>query len=581
MNGKFHKFVSFYWPYLGLFCADLLCAGAVSGIALLLPLGARYITKNVLEGDLTLAAGKILQAGLIMLLLILLQAGCAYFTDYKGHAMGAMMERDMRAELFEHCQRLSFSYYDDHSVGDLMARITGDSLSLTEFFHHCPEDIVVNLIKFVGASLILFTIHWKLTLLILAFLPVMTVYTLIFNRKMGRAMRRSRERMSDVNARTEDSLSGIRVVQSFGNEALETEKFAEENQRFCKSRKEIYRSEAVCYGGADAFANLIPVAVVVFGGLSILQGSLDLADLVVFLLYVSYFTDPIKQLIHMTQQFQEGMASFHRFLQILDTEPEIKDQPGARELGRCRGEIEFSHVDFRYQGGGTVLQDLNLRSRAGEYVALVGASGVGKTTLCSLLPRFYDVTAGEIRLDGISVKQFTLHSLRQNIGVVQQSVYLFSGTVAENIGYGRPNASREEIVEAAKRANAHDFITALPQGYDTDIGSHGVKLSGGQQQRLSIARVFLKDPPVLIFDEATSALDNESERVVQRSLEQLAENRTSLVIAHRLSTVRGAKRILVLDGTGICEEGAHEDLMAQNGIYARLYRANLAETKTE
>ena len=569
------KLLSFYKPYRGMFCADLLCALIVAGIALVLPLGARYITKNVLEGDLTHALEKILWAGLLLLGLVIVQALCSYFLDYQGHTIGAKMERDMRAQMFRHCERLSFSYYDEHSVGDLMSRITNDSLSLAEFFHHFPEDLVVNSVKFVGASAILLLLNWRIALVILAFLPFMTVYTLHFNKKMGAAMQLGRERMSDVNAQTEDSLSGVRVVQSFTNEAVEEEKFSRQNERFLESRRMGYQGEALCYGGMEAFASLIPIAVVVFGGISIVQGTMALADLVVFLMYVSYFTSPIQSLVNTSRLLQEGRTSFRRYWELMETEPGVQDAPGARDLPRIQGTIEFRGVDFRYGDGDAVFRHLDLTVQAGEYVALVGASGVGKTTLCSLIPRFYDAGTGQVLLDGIPVQDATLRSLRRNIGVVQQDVYLFTGTVADNIGYGRPGASREEIVEAAKKAGAHEFIEKLAHGYDTDIGPHGVKLSGGQQQRLSIARVFLKDPPVLIFDEATSALDARSEKVVQRSLEQLAEHRTTLVIAHRLSTVRSAKRILVLDEDGICEQGSHEKLMEQGGVYAGLYQASL------
>lgn len=569
------RFLSFYKPYLGLFTADIGCALAAAGIALLLPLGARVITKDILETGLPDALQRILLTGLILLGLIAVQAACSYFMDYRGHSMGAMMERDMRGELFSHCQKLSFRYYDDNNIGHLMSRITSDSISLSEFFHHFPEDLAVNAVKFIGASCILLSINVPLTLAILAFLPLMALYTQFFAKKMGKALRLGRERMSDINAQTEDSLSGIRVVQSFGNEELENGKFGAENEKFMKARQKGYQSEAVCFGGADAFTQLVPAAVVVFGGIAILNGTLGLADLVVFLLYVNFFVAPVQQLIHMTQQFQEGMSSFRRFCEILETEPDIADAPNAVELPRVQGAVEFSHVDFSYANGECVLKDLNLKVAPGDYVALVGASGVGKTTLCSLIPRFYETAAGEISIDGVPIQTATLRSLRKNIGVVQQDVYLFSGTVADNIRYGRPDASLDEVVAAAKRANAHDFIVSLPQGYDTDVGPRGVKLSGGQQQRLSIARVFLKDPPILIFDEATSSLDNQSEKVVQRSLEELAEHRTAFVIAHRLSTIRGAKRILVLDGAGVCEEGTHEELLRLNGVYAGLYQASL------
>lgn len=572
MKTNLKKLLSFYKPYKGLFAADLACSLLAAAIGLILPLGAGYITDNVLTGSP--AAEKIFQAGGILLVLVLIQALCSYFMDYQGHAIGARMERDMRSMLFRHCEQLSFSYYDDHPVGDLMSRLTNDSLSLAEFFHHVPEDLLVNSVKFLGALLILWNIHWQMTLVILAFLPFMLAYTLFFNKKMAAALAQGREDMGEINAQAEDSLSAIRMVQSFGNEELEARKFDRRNEKFLKSRKAGYRGEALCYGGMDAFSSLIPIAVVVFGGLSILKGTLALSELVVFLLYVSYFTQPIQSLVNTSRLIQEGRTGFRRFLEILETQPEIQDLPGAVELPRVRGEIRFSHVDFRYGEGDAVFRDLNLTIGAGEYVALVGASGVGKTTLCSLIPRFYDVESGEITVDGIPVKKATLRSLRANVGVVQQEVDLFTGSVAENIGFGRPGASLEEIQNAARQAGAEEFILRLPQGYDTDIGPRGLKLSGGQRQRLSIARAFLKDPPILILDEATSALDSQSEQVVQRSLEHLARHRTTLVIAHRLSTIQGAGRILVLDENGICEEGTHQSLMAKGGVYAKLYQAS-------
>lgn len=572
MKPHFKTLLSFYKPYKGLFAADLACSLTAAAIALILPLGAGYITDNVLTG--IPQPGKILQVGGLLFGLVLLQALCSYFMDYQGHAMGACMERDMRAQLFRHCEKLSFAYYDDHPVGDLMSRLTNDSLALAEFFHHVPEDLLVNSIKFVGALLILWQIHWQMTLVILAFLPFMLAYTLFFNKKMAAALRQSREDMGEINAQAEDSLSAIRMVQSFGNEDLESQKFDRRNEKFLKSRKAGYRGEALCYGGMNAFSSLIPVAVVVFGGLSIVKGSLQLSQLVVFLLYISYFTQPIQSLVNTSRLIQEGRTGFRRFLEILETKPEIQDSPHAVDLPRVRGEIQFSHVNFRYGEVDSVFQDLNLTIQAGEYVALVGASGVGKTTLCSLIPRFYDVESGEITIDGLPVKKATLRSLRENVGIVQQEVDLFTGSVAENIGFGKPGASLEEIQEAARKAGAEDFILRLPQGYDTNIGPRGLKLSGGQRQRLSIARAFLKDPPILILDEATSALDSQSERTVQRSLEDLARHRTTLVIAHRLSTIQGAGRILVLNEHGICEEGTHQSLMAQGGVYAQLYQAS-------
>lgn len=574
MSANLKKLLSFYKPYKGIFFADLLCSLIAAAIGLILPLGAGYITDNILSGDLSAAPERILKTGGLLLVLVLVQAWCSYFMDYQGHAMGARMERDMRAQLFRHCEKLSFSYYDEHPVGDLMSRITNDSLSLAEFFHHVPEDVLVNAIKFVGASVILWNIHWQMTLVILCFLPFMLAYTLYFNKKMAAALAQGREDMGEVNAQAEDSLSAIRMVQSFGNEGVEAQKFDRQNEKFLDSRKKSYRGEALCWGGMNAFSSLLPIAVVVFGGLAMVNGGFSLSNLVVFLLYVSYFTQPIQSLVNTSRLIQEGRTGFRRFMEILETKPEITDAPGARELPRVKGEIRFSHVGFRYGEGDAVFRDLNLTIQAGEYVALVGASGAGKTTLCSLIPRFYDVESGEISLDGIPVKSVTLHSLRENVGVVQQDVELFTGSVAENIAYGKPGASLEEIRAAAQKAGAEEFIEKLPQGYDTDIGPRGVKLSGGQQQRLSIARAFLKDPPILILDEATSALDSQSEQVVQRSLEDLARHRTTLVIAHRLSTIRGAGRILVLDDTGICEEGTHESLLAQGGVYAQLYEAS-------
>ena len=568
------QILSFYKPYKGLFAADLLCSLIAAAIGLVLPLGAGYITDNVLTGDLSAAPGKILGVGALLLGLVLVQALCSYFMDYQGHAIGARMERDMRAQLFAHCQRLSFSYFDSHPIGDLMSRLTNDSLSLAEFFHHVPEDVLVNSIKFVGASLILWHIHWQMTLVILCFLPFMLVYTLYFNKKMAAALEQGREDMGEINAQAEDTLSAIRMVQSFGNEAVEAQKFHVRNEKFLESRKRGYKGEALCYGGMDAFSSLIPIAVVVVGGLSILQGSLALSELVVFLLYVSYFTQPIQSLVNTSRLIQEGRTGFARTMEILETQPEVADLPGAQDLPPVKGDIRFSHVTFRYGEGDAVFRDLNLTIRAGEYVALVGASGVGKTTLCSLIPRFYDVEAGEITVDGVPIRQATLRSLRGSVGLVQQDVALFTGSVTENIAYGRPGATFQQVREAARKAGAEEFIQKLPQGYDTDIGPRGVKLSGGQRQRLSIARAFLKDPPILILDEATSALDSQSELVVQRSLEDLARHRTTLVIAHRLSTIQGAQRIVVLDENGVCEEGTHQSLMAQGGVYAKLYAAS-------
>jgi ATP-binding cassette, subfamily B, bacterial len=566
------KFFSYYKPYLKLFLFVLFCALLVSAVTLVFPLLVRYITKNVLEGDLSNALTDVYWVGGLMLVLTAIQNIANYFLDYKGHEVGARMERDLRSELFAHMQKLSFSFYDKEKTGQLMSRVTTDLLMLAELYHHGPEDYVKYLIRFIGAFVILFFINAPLTIAVFCFMPFLGAYALYFNKRLNQSLRDNKERIADVNAQVEDSLSGIRVVKSFANEYLEIKKFNRENNRFLGSRKNTYRAEAYFYNGMETFIQLITITVVIFGSASIVGQTLDLADLITFLLYINFMIEPIQKLTHMTTQFQEGVTGFQRFMEIMNLKPAIENKADAVILSDVRGEVEFDNVSFRYEDHTEyVLKGLSLHVNPGEYIALVGPSGAGKTTLCSLIPRFYDVTCGNVRLDGKDVRDIDLLSLRKTIGIVQQDIYLFAGTVMENIRYGNPEANDEEVIAAAKHANAHEFIMSLPNGYHSEIGQRGVKLSGGQKQRLSIARVFLKNPPVLILDEATSALDNESESIIKESLESLAKGRTTIVIAHRLSTIRNAERIIVLTENGIAEQGTHDMLLEHDGVYAHLY----------
>jgi ATP-binding cassette, subfamily B, bacterial len=576
MNSRSKKFLSYYKPYMGLFLTDIACAFIVSAVTLVLPLCARYITQNVLGDPTPNALPQIYMMGAVMFGLVVIHTVCNTFVDYQGHMMGTLMESDMRNELFEHYQKLSFRFYDEQRTGQLMSRLTHDLFAISELAHHGPEESIIAMLKFVGAFVILITINVKLTLIIFLFLPLMAVYALYFNRRLNAALSQSKERIGDVNAQVEDTLAGIRVVKSFTNEEIEKKKFAYENRRFVDSRREGYRSDAYFYEGMVVFTQLITIAVIIFGGAAIVHASLDLADLITYLLFVAILIDPIQKFANLARLYQEGITGFNRFMEMMEVEPDIQDSAEAIELTWVQGNVEFKNVSFKYKEGyDYVLKNICLNIKAGEYVALVGASGGGKTTLCSLIPRFYEVTEGKILLDGKDIRDIRLRSLRKNIGVVHQDVYLFAGTVSDNIRYGKPEATQEEIIEAAKKANAHEFIMKLPEGYGTDIGQRGVKLSGGQKQRLSIARVFLKDPAVLIFDEATSALDNESEKAIQESLERLSNDRTTLVIAHRLSTIRNAQRIVVLTGNGIQEQGTHEELIAWEGAYANLYNMQL------
>lgn len=573
MKENLKKLAKYYKPYLGTFILDMILAMMSAAVALVIPLVVRFITSKVAYMSANEALSRIMIIVGVLFVLVLIQWGCNYYISNYGHVMGAKIEYDMRAEIFNHYQKLSYSFYDDQKVGQLLSRITSDLFDITELLHHGPENITISLIKIIGALCILSSIDLRLTIAAFVLIPFMLVFAYVLNKRMKRAFKRNRVRIGEINAQIEDNLSGIRVVKSFANEDIECEKFKKGNDLFLESKRDSYHYMGMYNAGLTAFTTMINVIVIAAGGIGIAKGWVNITDFVTFLLYINIFTEPVKVLIDFTEQFQNGYSGYERFLEILSVEPEIADKPDAKELIDVKGAITFENVSFRYKDGvDEVLSGVNLSVRPGEYVALAGPSGVGKTTLCSLIPRFYEVTGGSIKIDGTDIKDVTLKSLRDHIGVVQQDVYLFMGTIKENIRYGKPDATDEEVIQAAKLANAHDFIMSFENGYDTDIGQRGVKLSGGQKQRLSIARVFLKNPPILIFDEATSALDNESEQIVQESLEKLAKNRTTFVIAHRLTTIENAEEILMLTDEGIKERGTHEELMKLDGEYARMVK---------
>ncbi len=571
--GILRRLAAYYKPYRKVFWTDMFFAFVSAAAALVIPLIVRYVTSTIVNMQESQAQSMIFRLGIVMLALVLIQWYSNYYISNYGHVMGANIEYDMRAEIFDHYQKMSFSFYDEQKVGQLMSRVTSDLFEITELLHHGPENIAISLIKIVGAFLILISIQPYLALIAFALIPVMILFAYFYNKRMKLAFRKNREKIAEINSQIEDNLSGIRVVKSFANEEIENAKFQTGNDGFLSAKENSYHYMGHYHSGLTAFTTLINVLVIFFGGLMATKGIVNVTDLVTFLLYINVFTDPVKTLIDFTEQFQNGYSGYERFIQMLDLTPDIEDAADAQKLEQVQGNICFEDVSFRYsKENDAVLQHIDLEVPAGEYVALVGPSGIGKSTLCNLIPRFYEVSGGRITVDGKDVRTLQIKSLRDNIGVVQQDVYLFAGSVYDNIAYGRPGASREEVIQAARNANAHTFIMELPQGYDTDIGQRGIKLSGGQKQRLSIARVFLKNPPILIFDEATSALDNESEKVVQESLERLAANRTTFVIAHRLTTIRNAEKILVLTEHGIEEQGTHEELISKNGIYAGLYQ---------
>lgn len=572
MKNKLKKLFSYYKPYKGLFFADMFFAILGAAVTLVLPLIVRYITNEVVyfEGNEVMRTITVL--GGLMIFLVLVEYVCNYFIAFYGHMMGAKMEANMRSDIFRHYQKLTFAFYDNQKVGALLSRITSDLFDITELLHHGPEDIVISIIKLLGSFLILININVKLTVVAFVFVPIMIIFAGYYNRKMKVAFKRNRARIADINSQIEDSLSGIRVVKSFANEHIEMKKFEKGNDNFVAAKKISYRYMAGYHSSLTALTTLVTVTVLIVGARGLAEETILVADLVTFLLYINNFIEPVKKLINFTEMFQNGYSGFDRFLEMMAIAPDIKDEEDAVSVDRLKGKIEFQDVSFHYSDSNeNVLNHVNLDVKAGEYMALVGPSGVGKTTLCSLIPRFYEVSEGRIQIDGMDIRHIKLEDLRNNIGIVQQDVYLFAGTIMENIRYGNPNATDEDVIRAARRANAHEFIMSFSDGYDTDIGQRGAKLSGGQKQRLSIARVFLKNPPILIFDEATSALDNESEKVVQQSLEELAKNRTTFVIAHRLTTIRNARRILVLTEKGIEEQGTHEELLAKKGVYESLY----------
>lgn len=567
------RFLPYFKKYRGILALDLLCATLTTICDLVLPMIVRYLTDIGMNRLESLTVRLILTVGAIYLALRLVDLAANYYMANIGHMMGARIETDMRKDLFEHLQDLSYSFYSNTKVGQLMARITSDLFDVTEFAHHCPEEYYIAAVKILVSFCILSSVNIWLTIIVFAIIPIMVFFAMKFNNKMRTAFKKSRNQLGEINAQVEDSLLGVRVVKSFANEQVEEEKFREGNEGFLGIKKEMYRYMASFQSTTRLFDGIMYITVVVAGSLFMMKGFITPPDLMAYLLYVVMLLASVRRIVEFTEQFQRGMTGIERFIEVMDEDVEIQDEPDAGELSQVKGEIVFDHASFHYADSSEdVLTQINLHIQAGENVALVGPSGAGKTTLCNLIPRFYDVTEGRILIDGTDIRRVTTHSLRSQIGMVQQDVYLFSGTVYDNIEYGKPGASRQEVIEAAKLAGAHQFIMELTEGYDTFVGERGVKLSGGQKQRISIARVFLKNPPILILDEATSALDNESELIIQQSLEKLAKGRTTLTIAHRLTTIRNAAAILVLTEEGIQEQGTHQELMEQGGLYSRLYQ---------
>lgn len=566
------NFIHYYGPYKVVFFIDLLCAAIISLVDLSYPQILRTATKTLFTQDKSMILHALPWIGIGLFLMYVIQSLCKYYVSYQGHMMGANMERDMRQQLFEHYEELSFSYYSQNNSGQMMSKLVSDLFDISEFAHHGPENLFISLIKIVGAFIFLFVINRKLALPLIFLVIVMFFFSFRQNQKMQRTFMENRRKIGDVNASLQDTLAGIRVVQSFTNEDIEKEKFRRSNQAFLVSKKDNYRCMGEFMSSNLFFQGMMYLVTLVYGGFLIANGEMSAADLAMYALYIGIFISPIQILVELMEMMQKGLSGFRRFLDVMETESEIRDADNAAELTDVKGHVRYDHVSFHYSDDETpVLSDISIDIPAGKSIALVGPSGSGKTTICSLLPRFYDVTGGSITVDGKDIRGLTLKSLRSQIGMVQQDVYLFDGTIKDNIAYGKPGASDEEIIKAAKCASIHDFIMELPDGYDTYVGERGTRLSGGQKQRISIARVFLKNPPILILDEATSALDNESERWIQKSLEELSKNRTTITIAHRLSTIRDADEIIVITEDGIAERGTHAELLSQNGLYAAYY----------